>query len=138
MPPATPLPRLVRRRSRISGWGVFAAETINKNRRIIDYDGELISQRESQRRETVYLARRRIWCFNVNRRWVRDASVGGNLARFINHACRGNCYIEIDGRTIWIRAAKTIRAGQELTYDYSTGGAAGIECQCREGCGTIL
>jgi SET domain-containing protein len=137
MPPR-PLPRLVRRRSRISGWGVFAAETINKNRRIIDYAGELISQKESARREKISLPQGRIWCFNIDRRWVRDGSVGGNVARFINHACRANCYAEIAGRTIWIRAAKTIEAGQELTYDYSTGGAAGIACRCRPGCDTII
>jgi len=117
---------------------VFAAEPINKNRRIVDYTGELISQEESDRREAIYLPRQRIWCFNINRRWVRDAAVGGNVARFINHACRPNCYVEIAGRTIWIRAARTIDAGQELTYDYATGGTAGIPCRCHPGCDTIL
>ena len=138
MPTARALPAIVRRRSSISGWGVFAGEPINKNRRIIDYAGELITQQESDRRERVYLPRQRIWCFTVDGGWARDAAVGGNVARFINHACRGNCYVEIDGRTIWIRAAKAIPPGEELTYDYSTGGIAGIECRCRPGCDTIL
>jgi uncharacterized protein len=138
VPTARALPALVRRRSRISGWGVFAAETINKNRRIIEYEGELITQKESQRREQIHLPQGRIWCFNVNSRWVRDGSVGGNVSRFINHACRCNCYAEVVGRTIWIRAAKTIQAGGELTYDYSTGGTAGIECRCRPNCTTII
>jgi len=40
-------PRIVRRRSKIVGWGVFAAERIPKNKRIIDYAGELITHRES-------------------------------------------------------------------------------------------
>ena len=117
---------------------MFAAEIINKNRRIVEYGGELITQQESARREEIHLTAGRIWCFNVNRRWVRDASVGGNVARFINHGCRGNCYVQVIGRTIWIRAAKTIQAGEELTYDYSTGGAAGIECRCRPNCDTLL
>lgn len=127
-------PTLVRRRSKIAGWGVFAAERIPKNKRIIDYAGELIPHAESARREQRYLAVGRIWCFNMNRRWVRDAAVRGNLARFVNHACRPNCYVEIDGLTIWIRASRTIEPGEELTYDYSTRGAAGIRCVCRPAC----
>jgi SET domain-containing protein len=131
-------PRLVRRRSPIAGWGVFAAERIRKNTRIIDYAGELISQAESARRERGYLRLGRIWCFDISRRWVRDAAVGGNRARFINHACRPNCYAQITGQTIWIRAARTIRKGEELSYDYSTGGAARIACVCSPGCKRIL
>jgi hypothetical protein len=117
---------------------VFAAERIPKNKRIIHYAGELITQAQSARREVRYLKSGRIWCFNLNRRWVRDAGVAGNLARFINHACRPNCYVQIVGRTIWIRAACTIERGEELTYDYSTGGAAGIRCRCRGGCRSVL
>src|SRR5213593_4039422 len=81
-------PRIVRRRSKVHGWGVFALEPITKNTRIIDYAGELIDHKESLTRETMYLKQGCIWCFTVNRRWVRDAGVGGNLARFINHACK--------------------------------------------------
>ncbi len=133
-----PRPRLIRRHSPIAGWGVFAVEPIASGRRIIDYAGELISQAESAARERGYLKRQRIWCFNINSRWVRDAAVGGNLARFINHACRPNCYTEVVGHTIWIRARRAIEAGEELTYDYSTGGEAGIACRCRPGCSTML
>jgi hypothetical protein len=129
---------IARRRSKLHGWGVFADTPITKNTRIIDYAGELISAKESLRRERRYLGRGRIWCFKVNRRWVRDAAVGGNLARFINHACRPNCYTEVDGRTIWIRASRNIRAGEELTYNYYTDGDGEIPCRCRPGCPTML
>ena len=130
--------RIVRKRSGIAGFGVFAAERITKNTRIIDYAGETITHAESRRRETRQLRRGRIWCFTVNRRWVRDASVGGNLARFINHSCRPNCYAHVIDGVIWIRAARTIRPGEELSYDYNTDGAAGIKCRCRPGCQTML
>ena len=129
---------LVRRRSGIAGWGVCTRTSITKNTRIIDYDGELISLRESLRRERRQLARGHIWCFTVNRRFVRDASVGGNLARFINHACRPNCYVRVIGHTIWICAARNIAAGEELTYDYRTDGDAVIPCRCRPGCANRL
>ena len=131
-------PRIVRRRSKLHGWGVFALEPITKNTRIVDYAGELIDHKESLKRETKYLKKGCIWCFTVNRRWVRDANVGGNNARFINHACRPNCYSQIDGHTIWIRAGRNIEPGEELTYDYSTVGDHTIQCRCRPGCKTRL
>lgn len=128
------LPKVVRKKSKVHGFGVFAREDINKNRRIIDYAGELIDHKESYKRETKYLEKGCIWCFTVNRRWVRDGNVGGNVARFINHACKPNCYSQIIGREVWIRAGKNIKAGEELTYDYHTDGDRIIQCRCRPGC----
>ena len=113
-----PLPRLIRRRSKLHGFGVFAAEPINKNTRIIDYAGELIRNSRSGAREARYLKQGCIWVFRVNRAWSRDAAVGGNIARFINHACAPNCWIEVVDMTIWIRASRRIEPGEELTYDY--------------------
>ena len=137
---ATPpvLPKIVRRKSKVHGYGVFAAEDINKNRRIIDYDGELIDHKESYKRETKYLKKGCIWCFTVNRRWVRDGNVGGNVARFINHACKPNCYSQIIDGVIWIRAAKNLKKGDELTYNYNTDGEAEIKCRCRADCKNYL
>ena len=84
-------PRIVRRRSSVHGWGVFALETIPKNKRIIDYAGQKITARQSTPREVRYLKQGHIWCFTLNRNWAIDAAVNGNAARFINHSCRGNC-----------------------------------------------
>ena len=134
MPGETRAPRIARRRSTLHGWGVFALEPINKNTRIIDYAGELIDYKESLKRETSYLKRGEIWCFTVNTRWVRDANVDGNDARYINHACKPNCYTQVIGRTIWIRAGRNIEPGEELTYDYYTDGEQVIQCRCRPGC----
>jgi uncharacterized protein len=131
-------PRIERRRSRVHGWGVFALETIAKNKRIIDYAGEKVKNRDSTPREERYLSKGHIWCFQLNRLWVVDAAVGGNIARFINHSCRPNCYAHITDGVIWIRAARTIRRGEELTYNYYTEGAAEIPCRCRPGCQNML
>ena len=132
------LPRIERRRSRVHGWGVFAAQPIAKNKRIIDYAGEKISHKESLRRETRYLKRGHIWCFKLNNRWVIDGAVGGSLARFINHSCAPNCYAQIVDGTIWIRAARNIAPGEELTYNYNTDGDATIPCRCRPDCTSRL
>ena len=134
LPRPKTLPRLARRRSKVHGFGVFAQEPIAKNTRIIDYAGELIRNRDSEAREERYLAEGCVWVFRVNRTWSRDAAVGGNIARFINHSCRPNCWFEIVGTTIWIRASKAIRKGEELTYDYATDGEQTIRCRCRPGC----
>jgi SET domain-containing protein len=133
-----PRPRLVRKRSRLHGFGVFAAEPINKNTRIIDYAGELVRNDRSGAREARYLRQGCIWVYRVNRTWSRDAAVGGNIARFINHSCRPNCWTEVADMTIWIRASRRIEAGEELTYDYATVGDHTIACRCRPGCTTWL
>jgi hypothetical protein len=127
-----------KRRSRIHGWGVYATRTIPKNTRIIDYAGEKISNQESLKRERRYRKRGNVWCFKLTNRTVIDAAVGGNIARFINHACWPNCYVHITGGIIWIRAARTIRQGEELTYNYHTDGEEQIICRCRPGCHGLL
>lgn len=127
-----------RRRSRIQGWGVFATQQISKNKRIIDYAGEKISNKESFKRETRYLKRGEIWCFKLTNRSSIDAAVGGNMARYINHACQPNCYVEISNGTIWIRASRTILPGEELTYNYYTDGEDAFRCRCSPGCETML
>ncbi len=128
------LPRIARGTSKVHGFGVFALEPIEKNTRIIDYDGELIRNEESEEREERYLAEGCVWVFRVNRNWSRDAAVGGNIARFINHSCTPNCYFEVIDKTIWIRAARRIRRGEELTYDYKIIGERTIPCRCRPDC----
>jgi len=127
-----------KRRSKIQGWGVYATQTISKNTRIIDYSGEKISNQVSLKREARYIKQGHIWCFKLTNRTVIDAGVGGNDARFINHSCRPNCYVHIVDGTIWIRAARKIRRGEELTYHYNTDGQGLISCRCRPGCQHLL
>ena len=127
-----------RRTSKIEGWGVFATETIPKNKRIIDYAGERIPNKVSLEREAKYLAEGHIWCFKLTSRTAVDGHVGGNVSRFINHSCKPNCYVQIIDGVIWVRASKTIRKGTELVYDYNTQGDAKIKCQCRPGCKNYL
>ena len=118
--------------------GVYATQAIPKNKRIIHYAGEKISNQVSLKREARYIRDGHIWCFKLTNRTVIDAGVGGNDARFINHSCRPNCYIDVKDGVIWIRAARAIRRGEELTYDYNTDGEGLIECRCRPDCQRLL
>ncbi len=76
--------------------------------------------------------------FTIDDRRARDAAFGGNIARYINHGCRPNCYVDLEGTHIWIRASRAIRKGEELTYDYNTEGVAGIPCRCRPTCRRVI
>ena len=131
-------PRIARRRSGIAGWGVFAREPISKNKRIIDYAGELVHNRLSEAREERYMKEGCVWVFRLNRNWSRDGNVDGNIARFINHACKPNCWFEVVDKTVWIRALRTIQDGEEITFDYSIEGEKTIPCRCRPGCPNMI
>ena len=107
----------------------------------MEYLGERITHKEADRR---YAAEHEnsphTMLFAVDDKVVIDATRKGSSARFINHSCTPNCWIEVDAKTktIWIRAAKQIRKGQELVYDYNTEGDKVIPCRCRPNCKTKL
>ena len=92
---------------------MFATRPIPKDTFIVEYKGQKISAAESDRREARYLKRGRIWCFMINARQARDAAYGGNTGRYVNHACRPNCYTEVIGHHIWLFASRDIREGEE-------------------------
>ena len=112
--------RIQVRKSGVHGKGVFAIKPIAKGERIIEYKGEVISWPEALRRHphdpsdpnhTFY--------FSLDDgSHVIDAKVGGNAARWINHACQPNCKAdETDGR-VFIEALRALKPGEELFYDY--------------------
>lgn len=137
------------RRSRIHGRGVFAARRIRKGTRIIEYVGERVSHEEADRRyEDRPIEDNHTFLFIVDKRTVIDAGVGGNAARYINHACAPNCETVIEDRRVFIQALRTIQPGEELSYDYQIQREPGdppeideiFACRCgTEGCrGTML
>lgn len=110
------------RRSKIHGSGVFARCAILRGARIIEYVGERVSHAEADRRyENRPLNDAHTFLFVVDEKTVVDAGVGGNEARFINHACRPNCETEVTRGRIWVRARRRIQPGEELSYDYCIG-----------------
>ena len=80
----------------------------------------------------------------AKRRERLDATMRGNVARFINHCCTPNCYSKVitepEGEPyvpgsirghIVIFAARDIDADEEVTYDYKFPvEAAKIACHC--------
>jgi len=95
-----------------TGLGVFATKPIKKNAYIVEYTGPLLTNAQCDAR-----ADNRYW-FEVNSRWTIDGSPRSNVARYINHSCRTNADPMIRERRIWIKAIRSIEAGDEITYDY--------------------
>jgi hypothetical protein len=105
------------------GLGVFAREPIAAGTRIVEYTGELISEAEGERRYPTpadgHELAEHTYLLTLDDERVIDANVGGNEARFINHACEPNCEPIAFGDHMWIVAVRDIAAGEELGYDYA-------------------
>jgi uncharacterized protein len=114
-------PKLYRvRTSAIHGRGVFAATTIRKGTVIIEYRGERTTWDIASRRPDSDPSNpQHTFIFETSDGNVIDGGRRGNAARWINHSCAPNCdsFEDDDGR-VFIEARRTIRARDELTYDY--------------------
>ena len=105
--------------SPIHGRGVYALRPLHKGRRLIEYLGERITPEEADRRyDDDALEIPHTFLFTVDKHTVIDAAVDGNEARYINHSCDPNCEAVDDDGRIFIEVIRSIRPGQELTYDY--------------------
>ena len=120
------------RGSEIHGYGVFAACFIPKETRIIEYIGERITKKESERREAAQHAKSlktgcaSVYVFVLSKNFDIDGNQPWNTARLINHSCTPNCVAWLEGRRIFIHSLRDIQPGEELTFDY------GFEVDCYE------
>jgi len=94
-----------------AGLGLFATRPFKKGERIIEYFGREISKEEEYTSKSKYL-------FEVNSRKTIDGTTRENFARYINHSCKPNCEPNIVKSHVWIDAIKSIKTGEELSYDY--------------------
>ena len=131
------------RPSRIAGLGLFAAKPFPTGSLIIEYCGEMLhSERLVNRRDAYYNAlgarfRQSCYLFRLDDDRVLDATLKGNLSRFINHSCDPNCYsrvvsFEAKVKKLLIFALKDIEPGEEIVYDYKFPEDEGekIVCYC--------
>eukprot|EP00004_Rigifila_ramosa_P027033 TRINITY_DN8627_c0_g1_i1.p1 TRINITY_DN8627_c0_g1~~TRINITY_DN8627_c0_g1_i1.p1 ORF type:complete len:922 (+),score=166.65 TRINITY_DN8627_c0_g1_i1:796-3561(+) len=89
-------PRYKVMRSPIDQWGVFATADIRQHEMIIEYIGEIVRDNVADRREKRY-EHQKIGCymFRLDAERIVDATLCGNVARFINHSCNPNAYAKI-------------------------------------------
>lgn len=109
--------RFTVRNSGIHGKGVFAATSISKGSRIIEYKGARMSEEAADEKygddESPHT-----FLFLLEDGMVIDANRRGNSARWINHSCDPNCEANEENGRLLIDAIREIRRGEELTYDY--------------------
>ncbi len=76
-------------KSGIHDWGLFALEPIQADDMVIEYIGEIIRQKVADEREKRYeaIGIGSSYMFRIDDNWIIDATMKGNLARFINHCC---------------------------------------------------
>jgi SET domain-containing protein len=140
MPDTAPRKSYAVRRSAIHGRGVFATDVIRRGERIIEYKGQRATWDEAMERpDSDPDDPAHTFLFELDDGRVIDARVRGNAARWINHSCAPNCVpIEDDDARVYIEAKRTIRAGEELSYDYQLSVAGrvtekmkrGYACRC--------
>ncbi|XP_078441751.1 uncharacterized protein LOC144711634 [Wolffia australiana] len=131
------------------GWGLFASEPIQDGAFVCEYAGEYLTTTEARQRQKRYdeqavapallVLREHLpsgrACLRVN----VDATVTGNVARFINHDCGGGNLAAILVRCTGLMlprvcffACRDIAAGEELRFSYgeAEGQQTGRPCFC--------
>jgi SET domain-containing protein len=122
--------RLEAKPSPIHRFGIFAAQAIPANVRVIEYTGERIGYREAERRrERPYL-----YLFWVAPGRLIDGAVGGSGAEFINHSCAPNLAVDIAEGHVFFVSLREIATGEELLLDYrvraDNSDAPPMPCRC--------
>lgn len=119
--------RIQVRLSPIHGNGVFAASDLTAESRVIEYQGTRLTHAQADKTYAGNAETGHTFLFTLNDRYVIDANLGGNAARWINHSCEPNCQaflIEYPGRDrkrdrVVIETLRPLKAGEELAYNYA-------------------
>jgi len=101
--------------SGIHGHGVFATTTIRRGARLLEYTGEIVGAAEAERRAK---RSKHVYIFDLENGTYIDGDPTSDAAH-VNHSCEPNCVVEIVKNRVFVVADRTIRPGEELTYDYS-------------------
>jgi uncharacterized protein len=116
---------ILRKRSAIHGYGIFAKKDIPSGTRIIEYVGEKITKAEAERRGPMLIEYAQnhheqgaVYLFVLNKKYDIDGHVPYNTAKYINHSCDPNCETDIIRGKIWVIAKRNIAQGEELSYNY--------------------
>ncbi len=105
------------KKSNIDNRGLYAAENIKKDTKIIEYKGKIITVKETETNPK-FDNDKAIYLFNLNKKYDLDGDFKYNTARLINHSCEPNCEVDGVGLKLWIYSIKDIKKNDELTYDY--------------------
>ena len=99
------------------GRGLYASRDIKEGTKIIDYIGKIINNKEADESDK-FDNKKKIYLFNLNKKFSLDGDFSYNIAGLINHSCDNNCDYNGKGLKIWITAIRDIKKGEEITCDY--------------------
>ncbi|XP_056391831.1 N-lysine methyltransferase KMT5A isoform X2 [Hyla sarda] len=119
------------------GRGVFATRNFHRGEFVVEYHGDLIETTDAKRREALYAQDSSTGCYMyyfqyLNKTYCVDATKETNrLGRLINHSKNGNCLTKLHDINnvphLILIAARDIKAGEELLYDYGDRSRSSIE-----------
>lgn len=111
-------------KTEMKGFGLRALEDIPADTFLFEYVGEVVDTGEFHRRALGYSQdnNRHYYFMSLRPDAIIDATIKGNISRFINHSCDPNAETQkwtIDGELrIGFFSTRTINRGEELTFDY--------------------
>ena len=118
--------KIATRRSQIHGNGMFAIAPIARGERLIQYKGKLRTHAQVDKAYADEDETGHTFLFTLNDKYVIDANIDGNSARWINHSCAPNCEsVTVEDPKgdpkkdrVFIESRRAIKPGEELTYNY--------------------
>ncbi|KAL2209371.1 SET domain-containing protein [Sarocladium strictum] len=106
------------------GYGVRSNRNFHANQIIMEYSGEIITEKECERRmNNEYKHNECYYLMSFDQNMIIDATTG-SIARFVNHSCNPNCrmikwIVGGQPRMALFAGDRPINTGDELTYDYN-------------------
>ncbi|RCK54990.1 Histone-lysine N-methyltransferase, H3 lysine-36 specific [Candida viswanathii] len=124
----------------MKGYGLKSEEAIGENQFIYEYIGEVIDETSFRKRMVEYDMQnfKHFYFMMLDQNSFIDATKKGSLARFANHSCNPNAYVDKwvvgDKLRMGIFAKRRIEKGEEITFDYNVDryGAQSQPCYCGE------
>lgn len=115
-------------------------ENVAQGSFVYEYVGEVISESGFRKRAEDYKTggNRHFYFMMLQKGEFIDATSKGGLARFCNHSCNPNCYVDkwvVDDKLrMGIFSKRDILKGEEITFDYNVDryGADAQPCYCGE------
>lgn len=124
----------------LKGYGLRADKIIPESSFIYEYIGEVIDETSFRKRMIDYDQKnfKHFYFMMLKNDSFIDATVKGSLARFCNHSCNPNAYVDkwVVGEKLrmGIFSKRAIQKGEEITFDYNVDryGAQSQPCYCGE------
>ena len=120
-------PKVAKKKSR-AGYGLFAAENITKDERIVDFSGGPGSWVHTKEADPLY-EEGNDYILQTDDDLFFVASNMDELedADFINHSCDPSCGFR---GSLEVVALRDIRAGKEITFDYAMSESSNFQMKC--------